>query len=103
MYCDRVISEELQQNKILWGKFIFCHSDFEIVFEQHPIYMYIIGEGLSGSIRESDLITLAPEIGFTRPLLVTKQPIQINNEELLQLIGSISILCCLLFMVNLSL
>jgi hypothetical protein len=52
-------------------------------------FLFIIGECLSGAIRENDLISGALDIGFTRPMLVTQQPIGINNKELEKLIGSI--------------
>ncbi len=48
---------------------------------------YILGECLSGAICESDLISTAHEIGFTKPILVTKAPIDVNNVELQKLIG----------------
>lgn len=65
VYSDRLVPEALRQNKILWG------------------------ECLSGAIRESDLVSNALDIGFTRPLLVTQQPIGVNNMELEELIGDI--------------
>lgn len=49
--------------------------------------LFNLGECLSGAICESDLISYALEIGFTRPILVTQQPIGVNNEELHQLLG----------------
>ena len=48
---------------------------------------FIIGECLSGAICESGLISSALEIGFTRPVLVTQQPIGVNNEDLQKLLG----------------
>ncbi|CAF1337776.1 unnamed protein product, partial [Adineta ricciae] len=65
VYADRPIPDVLRQDKILWG------------------------ECLSGAMCENDLITNALDIGFTRPLLVTQQPICINNTELQKLIGDI--------------
>ena len=50
-------------------------------------FLFIIGECLSGAICENDLISGALDIGFTRPILVTQQPIGINNKELEKLIG----------------
>ncbi|CAF0887344.1 unnamed protein product [Rotaria sordida] len=70
VYADRSISEDLRQNKILWG------------------------ECLSGAICESDLISDALDVGFTRPILVTKQPIGVNNEELQKLLGDIKFTSC---------
>ncbi|CAF1262421.1 unnamed protein product [Adineta ricciae] len=67
VYADRPIAEELRRNKILWG------------------------ECLSGAVCESDLITGALDIGFTRPILITKQPIGVENKELL---GDIKFASC---------
>jgi len=47
----------------------------------------MIGEGLSGALMENDLISSALDIGFTRPILVTQQPIGVNNKELEKLLG----------------
>ncbi|CAF1467941.1 unnamed protein product [Adineta steineri] len=70
VYADRSVPEELRQNQILWG------------------------ECLSGAIRESDLISDALDIGFTRPILVTQQPICINNQQLQDLLGDIKFTSC---------
>jgi len=50
-------------------------------------FIFTIGECLSGAICESDLISSALDIGFTRPILVTQQPIGVSNEELQKLLG----------------
>ena len=47
----------------------------------------MIGECLSGAICENDLISGALEVGFTRPILLSKKPIDVNNEELQRLLG----------------
>ena len=49
--------------------------------------MHVIGEGLSGTLMENDLISSALDIGFTRPCLITKSSYNIENEELKQLVG----------------
>ncbi len=85
MYADRPISEELRQNKVLWGILFSKLLDFKSNFE------FIIGECLSGAIRESDLISGALDVGFTRPLLVTQQPIGVSNKELEKLLGEIDL------------
>ncbi|CAF2531464.1 unnamed protein product [Rotaria sp. Silwood2] len=70
VYADRPVPEDLRQNKILWG------------------------ECLSGAICESDLVSGALEVGFTRPILVTTQPIGVNNVELQKLLGDIKFTSC---------
>jgi hypothetical protein len=59
--------------------FIFEFNNGFLIFQ--------IGECLSGAICESDLISSALDIGFTRPILVTQQPIGVSNEELQKLLG----------------
>ncbi|CAF4875438.1 unnamed protein product [Rotaria sp. Silwood1] len=70
VYADRPVPEDLRQNKILWG------------------------ECLSGAICESDLISGALAVGFTRPILVATDPIGINNVELQKLLGDIKFTSC---------
>jgi arsenite methyltransferase len=70
VYADRPVPEELRQNKILWG------------------------ECLSGALCESDLISSALEIGFTRPILVTQESIGVSNKDLEKLIGDIKFTSC---------
>jgi hypothetical protein len=58
------------------------------IFEfNNGFLIFPIGECLSGAICESDLISSALDIGFTRPILVTQQPIGVSNEELQKLLG----------------
>lgn len=49
----------------------------------------MIGECLSGAICESDLISGALDVGFTRPILVTQESICVSNKELEKLLGLI--------------
>lgn len=49
----------------------------------------IIGECLSGAIRESDLVSHASTIGFTRPVLVAQDTIGVSNKDLEKLVGQI--------------
>jgi hypothetical protein len=59
-----------------------------VIFELNAEYfLFTLGECLSGAICESDLISSALDIGFTRPILVTQQPIGVNNKELEKLLG----------------
>ena len=46
-----------------------------------------IGECLSGALCESDLISNALALGFTRPVLVAQEPIGVSNKDLEKLIG----------------
>lgn len=48
-----------------------------------------IGECLSGALCESDLISNALAIGFTRPVLVAQEPIGVSNKDLEKLTGPI--------------
>lgn len=70
VYSDRPVPEDLRKDKVLWG------------------------ECLSGALCEDDLISAALELGFTRPLLVTKEPIEVNNPDLQKLIGDIRFSSC---------
>ncbi|UJR24994.1 hypothetical protein I4U23_006355 [Adineta vaga] len=70
VYADQPVPEELRQNKILWG------------------------ECLSGAICESDLVSGALDAGFTRPILITQQPIGVNNVDLQKLLGDIKFTSC---------
>jgi hypothetical protein len=65
-----------------------CNSCY-LFCELNDFYIVLIGECLSGAICESDLISGALDVGFTRPVLVTQQPIGVNNKELQQLLGEI--------------
>ncbi len=56
-------------------------------FSYPQFFVLKIGECLSGALCESDLISSALEIGFTRPILVTQQPIGVSNKDLEKLIG----------------
>ncbi len=56
------------------------------------IFSLTIGECLSGALCESDLISSALEIGFTRPILVTQESIGVSNKDLEKLIGQTSLL-----------
>ncbi|XP_053548435.1 arsenite methyltransferase-like [Bombina bombina] len=64
MYANQVISEEMKQNKVLWG------------------------EGMSGALWWEDLFSIGKEIGFTAPRLVTASYITVNNKELEDAIGN---------------
>ncbi|CAF0843703.1 unnamed protein product [Didymodactylos carnosus] len=64
VYADQTISEDLRNNKILWG------------------------ECLSGAIKWEDLVLYATEAGFTTPRLVTAQQIDITNDDLKKLVGT---------------
>ena len=49
-----------------------------------------IGECLSGALCESDLISNALAIGFTRPILMAQESIGVNNKDIEKLIGAIA-------------
>lgn len=87
VYADRLIPKELQEHKVLWGQMIYFFK-----FQMNFLLLLLIGECLSGAIRESDLISAALNIGFTKPILVTEQPIGVDNKELEKLIGQIEFL-----------
>ncbi|XP_053548437.1 arsenite methyltransferase isoform X2 [Bombina bombina] len=64
VYANQVISEEMKQNKVLWG------------------------ECISGALWWEDLFSIAKEMGFTAPRLVTASYITVNNKELEDAIGN---------------
>lgn len=46
-----------------------------------------VGECFSGALWWRDLLTLAEEVGFSPPRLVTAEIITVNNKELQEVIG----------------
>ncbi|CAK8673293.1 unnamed protein product [Clavelina lepadiformis] len=63
MYADRVLSDEIRSNKILWG------------------------EGLSGALHWKQLFDLAKDVGFETPRTVTYSDLQVTKPELKKLVG----------------
>jgi arsenite methyltransferase len=53
---------------------------------KHPI---LYGECLSGALYWNDFINLAKQIGFLDPRLVEDRPLQIDNPEIIALMGTI--------------
>ncbi|KAM9317773.1 arsenite methyltransferase-like [Pholidichthys leucotaenia] len=66
MYASKVIPDHLKQDAVLWG------------------------EGMSGSLFWKDLISLALNVGFSTPLLVSSSHIVVYNSELKAKAGDIS-------------
>ncbi|XP_047449905.1 arsenite methyltransferase isoform X2 [Mugil cephalus] len=66
MYASSVIPDHLKQDPVLWG------------------------EGMGGSLFWRDLISLAQDIGFSTPLLVSASLIVVHNSELKAKAGDIS-------------
>ncbi|XP_048837348.1 arsenite methyltransferase [Brienomyrus brachyistius] len=66
MYSSEVVPEHLKQDPVLWG------------------------EGMGGSLYWRDFISLAQEIGFSTPYLVSASHIIIHDSELLRKAGDIS-------------
>ena len=64
VYCDRRLSETIRNHKILWG------------------------ECISGALYLNDFIRLCHQSKFLHPRKVSESPIQIENEELLQVVGN---------------
>jgi arsenite methyltransferase len=65
VYSDRRISEELKNDKVLWG------------------------ECLSGALYWNDFINLAKETGFTDPRMVEVEDITIGSDDVQKLVGDI--------------
>ena len=65
VYSDRRISEELKNDKVLWG------------------------ECLSGALYWNDFLTLAKKAGFNDPRLVEVEDITIESKEVEELVGDI--------------
>ena len=63
VYCDTVLSDEVRQDKVLWG------------------------ECISGALHWSTLHSLAKEVGFTKPYLVSCSPINIDRDDFKQILG----------------
>ncbi|KAL3865076.1 hypothetical protein ACJMK2_006709 [Sinanodonta woodiana] len=65
MYADRTVPECVQYDEVLWG------------------------EGLAGALYWKDLYSLAEEIGFSRPRLITASPMLVDQEDFKQKLGDI--------------
>ncbi|XP_063291114.1 arsenite methyltransferase-like isoform X1 [Pelobates fuscus] len=63
VYSNKAITEDLKNNKVLWG------------------------ECISGALDWKDLFQIAEDIGFSSPRLVTSRYITVDNEELENLLG----------------
>ena len=47
------------------------------------------GECISGALYWNELFTVAAEIGFSRPFLVTAAPVPIDREDIKKILGRI--------------
>lgn len=47
----------------------------------------IVGECISGALYWKELFTLAAEIGFSRPFLVSAAPVPIDREDFKKILG----------------
>jgi len=63
VYTDTQLSEEIRKDKVLWG------------------------ECISGALHWSTLHSLAKEVGFTKPYLVSCSPINIDRDDFKQILG----------------
>ncbi|XP_048746102.2 arsenite methyltransferase-like [Ostrea edulis] len=63
IYVDRQLDDSIRKHKILWG------------------------EGFSGALYWKDLVTIAAEVGFSRPYLVTAVPVAVEREDFKQILG----------------
>ncbi|XP_030309037.1 arsenite methyltransferase isoform X1 [Calypte anna] len=63
IYASQRLSEAIQKHRVLWG------------------------ECLAGALDWRDLYSIAKEVGFSPPCLVTASPITIGNKELEEIIG----------------
>ena len=65
VYADRRVPEEISEDPVLWG------------------------ECLGGALYYKDFERIAQKVGFTDPRIVSKQAIDINNNEIRNLVGNI--------------
>ncbi|XP_061844281.1 arsenite methyltransferase-like [Nerophis lumbriciformis] len=63
MYCNGRQTEEIKNNKVLWG------------------------EGFGGALWYKDLLQLAKEVGFSTPRLVTASTITVDNKDMEAILG----------------
>ncbi|XP_046576867.1 arsenite methyltransferase-like [Haliotis rubra] len=63
VYCDRDLPDSARKHKVLWG------------------------ECISGALWWEDLYTLAKEVGFSQPRLVTATPVPVEREDFKQVLG----------------
>ncbi|XP_048744012.1 arsenite methyltransferase-like [Ostrea edulis] len=63
IYADRQLEDSVRKHEVLWG------------------------ECISGALYWKDLFTLAAEIGFSRPYLVSAAPVPIDREDFKQILG----------------
>lgn len=63
VYANQHLSEAMRKHRVLWG------------------------ECLAGALFWRDLYSIAKEVGFSPPCLVTASPITVSNEELERIIG----------------
>ena len=66
VYCDRRVSQELREDKVLWG------------------------ECLSGALYWNDFLNYAKKAGFGDPRSVENRPITIENQEVIERVGDLS-------------
>nr|XP_022336163.1 arsenite methyltransferase-like [Crassostrea virginica] len=63
IYADRELEDSVRKDEVLWG------------------------ECISGALYWKELFTLAAEIGFSRPFLVTAAPVPIDREDFKKILG----------------
>ncbi|XP_048249198.1 arsenite methyltransferase-like isoform X1 [Haliotis rufescens] len=63
VYCDRDVPDSARKHEILWG------------------------ECISGALWWEDLYTLAKEVGFSEPRLVTATPVPVTRDDFRQVLG----------------
>ena len=64
VYSDRILSEDLRRNEVLWG------------------------ECISGALHWEELMKIATDVGFSPPLLVKVSEVTVENAELQKVIGT---------------
>ncbi|XP_072172549.1 arsenite methyltransferase-like [Diadema setosum] len=74
----------LRQGGELYFSDIYVGQDIPMRIKVHKV---LWGEGMAGALHWQELVRLAKEIGFTTPRLVTTQVDEVNDEELLEIVG----------------
>ena len=64
-----------------------------VIFNVDPLS---IGECVAGALWWKDLVSLAKEIGFAQPRLVTANKFQFGSKELEEAVGKLEVCVCIL-------
>ncbi|NXT12211.1 AS3MT methyltransferase, partial [Prunella fulvescens] len=91
VYASQRLSETVRKHRVLWGAWgcgvgVTRHGDTGPL-PPSPMSGLVPGECLAGALFWRDLYSIAEEVGFSPPCLVTASPITIGNKELEDVVG----------------